>query len=1080
MNQALTSRVRCGDFEIDLIAGEICTPDRRILLQQQPLQVLKILIGNAGNVVTRDQIKSELWPNDTVVEFDNAINTAIRKLRAVFSDFPDQPKYIETVARRGYRLIMPVVTVDPSADPTPAAGTQAGSPDAVSRLSSLSTGMTGRTVSHYRVLEVIGGGGMGVVYRAEDLKLGRAVALKFLPEDMGSDQRALERFSREARATSCLDHPNICAIHEFGEHEGHPFIVMPLFEGQTLRDRLEAADKPFPLKELLDIAIQVCNGLQAAHEKGIIHRDIKPANIFLTRNGTCKVLDFGLAKLLDFEEKAESPAAASGSASGSTIAVGLTLSRTGVAMGTAGYMSPEQVRGENLDARSDLFSFGLVLYEMATGMRAFGGETATVVQEAILNKTVIPPQDLNSALPLKVVSIINRALEKDPEARYQNAADMIADLESLPDHSHESEIPHSRRRAVLTIAAFGSIILTLIAVGLYSRSKKPPILSERDTIVLADFTNLTGDTVFDATLWQALALQLDQSPYLNVLSEGKVAVTLKQMQQPPEQHLTPEVAAEVCLRTNSKVVLTGSIATAKDSYDVVLKAVSCQTGHPLAVVETKAQSASAVLEALGDAANQMRANLGESLASVNKFDQPLPEATTSSLEALEAFAKAKSFGQPMENQSYVKRALQLDPQFALAYAELGAYYMNVGEPTLGAENIKRAYDLRDRVSQRERFYVEVTYYALVTRQLEKAEQSGREWDQNYPGDWRPHNALGIIYAQLGQHDKAAGEMREVIRLTPENPGAYGNMINMLNTANRLAEAEAAYQESRKRGLESPYIHQFKYTLSFLQGEPAGMKEQLQWAMGKPRTEDVLLSAQSDTEAYYGHFDHAREFSQRASNSARRADAQEPAAMWKANEALREAEIGNPAGAQRAAEEALLLNVGNDVRTLAALAFARAGNVSRAQELADGLDRARPLDTMLQNYSLPTIRAAIQIQQDKSLQAVETLEVSRPYELGQGSVTYMYPVYVRGEAYLKAGQADKAVGEFQRLLAHPGVVSNFVTGALAHLQLGRAQMMMGDKVAAIDSYHEFFRLWQDAGSEIPVFSQARAEFARLKY
>ncbi len=1084
MSQGQPSRVRCGDVEVDLKAGELSASGQRIRLQEQPFQVLRILIDHAGKVVTREEIKEKLWPNGTIVEFDNAINTAIRKLRTAFADSNEHPKFIETVARRGYRFIMAVEELDSS----PGSGSllQAGpsvGPLAGTSLADQPTGLSGKTVSHYRVLEVIGGGGMGVVYKAEDLRLDRAVALKFLPEEMGGDQRAVERFEREARAVSTLDHPNICSIYEFGEHQDQPFIVMPLLDGQTLRDQLaiEPGHTALPLVHLVELAIQIARGLAAAHEKGIIHRDIKPANIFITTKGMAKILDFGLAKVLEGagDTLAMAANAQAGSEQEPPPSLGLTLSRTGATIGTAGYMSPEQVRGEQLDARTDLFSFGLVLYEMATGHRAFSGETAAEVRDAILHQTPVPVREVNPTLPLKLETIVNKTLAKDRDLRYQSAAQIIADLEDLkPGTRTEAGQPRSRSY-LRPLMAFAIVIAIIAAAAFYWHSSKAPILSSKDTVVLADFTNTTGDTVFDDTLRQALAYQLDQSPYLNVLSERKMITALRQMEHSPEQRVTPEIATEVCLRTHSTAVLAGSIAPAGSAYQIALKALSCQTAHTLATVEVEAPNRNAVLKAVGTAGNQMRQRLGESITSLKNFDQPLLEATTSSLEALQAFSKSKKFGTPTESIPYLKRALELDPNFALAYANLGAAYINVSEATLGAQNLTKAYELRDRVSQRERFYIEVSYYSLVTRDLDKGRDSAKEWAQSYPADWRPHNDLAIIYAQLGEADEAARQAQESVRLAPDNPGTYANLIGMLTAADRLTEAEAASEEARSRNLSGPYLCQYNYLLAFLRGDVAGMQKQLQQAAGTPRTEDVLLSAQADTEAYYGRLERARKYSQSATESAQRADATEAAADWKAQQALREVETGNPAKAKQAIEEAMALNTGRDVRIFAALALARAGDVSQAQQLASDLDHEFPLDTLLQNYALPAIRAAIELQQNKPLTAIETLEVSRPYELGQGSLTYMYPTYLRGEAYLKTGQGEKAAAEFQGLLDHPGVMENFVTGALAHLQLGRAQAVLGNKAAASKSYQGFLALWKDADPDIPIYKQAKVEYTRLQ-
>ncbi len=1080
MTQELPSHVRCGDVEVDLAAGELYAFGQRIRIQQQPLQLLRILIGRAGKIVTRDEIKTILWPNDTVVEFDNAINTGIRKLRIALGDSNEHPKYIETIARRGYRFIAPVEYLGSSAGGVP------GNIMAASKsLAAESAALSGKTVSHYHVLELIGGGGMGVVYKAQDLRLDRAVALKFLPEEMGTDKRALERFEREARAASTLDHPNICSIYEFGEHQDQPFIVMPLLQGQTLRDRLATAEpgnSGLPLTQLVDLSIQIARGLAAAHEKGIIHRDMKPANIFITTSGMAKILDFGLAKILEGTENAAAAGAVARPISGFDMAalpVSMTLTHTGIATGTAGYMSPEQVRGEALDARTDLFSFGLVLYEMATGRRTFSGESAADVREAILHQTPVPVRKLNPAVPAKLEAIINKAITKDREQRYQSAAEIVVDLKEI-DGATRTESAWRRRRSYIKPLVASAIGIGIIAAAAaYWSSRKAPTLSNKDKVVLADFTNTTGDAVFDDTLRQALAYQLDQSPYLNVLSDRKMIAALRQMEHSPEQPVTPEIATEICLRTHSSAVLAGSIAPVGSAYQVALKALSCQTGNTLTTVAVEAPTRDAVLKAVGTAGDQMRQRLGESITSLRNFDQPLLEATTSSLEALQAFSKSKKFGTPTESIPYLKRALELDPNFALAYANLGAAYINVNEPTLGAQNLTKAYELRDRVSQRERFYIEASYYSLVTRDLDKGKESAKEWSQSYPTDWRPHKDLAIIYAQLGEADEAVRETQASLRIAPDNPGTYANLIGMLTAANRLTEAEAASEEAHSRNLSGPYLCQYDYLLAFLRSDAAGMQKQLQQAAGMPRTEDVLLSAQADTEAYYGQLDRARMYSQSATESAQRADATEAAADWKAQQALREVETANLPKAKRAIQKALALNSGRDVRIFAALALARAGEVAQAQQLANDLNHEFPLDTMLQNYALPTIRAAIQLQQNKPLIAIETLEVSRPYDLGQGSLTYMYPTYLRGEAYLKTGQAEKASIEFRKMIDHPGVMANFVTAALAHLQLARAQAALGDKQIARGAYDQFFALWKSADPDVLTLIEARNEYARLQ-
>jgi serine/threonine protein kinase len=495
MQSAIPIRVQIGAFELHLKAGDLRKGAQRIHLQGQPFQILLMLVERAGELVTREEIKRKLWPNDTVVEFDDSIHTAMKKLRQALGDAADNPKYVETVARRGYRLIVPVECLESTPADKPTGEEDLSSVDGVAaRLQLAPAGLTGRTVSHYRVLDVIGGGGMGVVYKAEDLKLGRAVALKFLPEDLGSDPHALERFSREARAASSLDHPNICPIYEFGEHEGRPFMVMQLLEGQTLRDRLAdtAGEGALPLEELLEIGIQVSYGLQAAHEKGIIHRDIKPANIFVTDKGVCKILDFGLVKLLEADQEdggAEAQDEPSNTVSrGKSASITLTLTRTGMAMGTAGYMSPEQVRGERLDARTDLFSFGLILYEMTTGLRAFSGDTAAILKDAILNHTPRPVRELNPTAPPMLEQVINKALEKDRLQRYQHASEMQDDLDRLNPRNKP------RRSGVRQGLIVGAVTALLLAgVGLWRVKRQPSVAREMSELKQTQLTSNTSD-----------------------------------------------------------------------------------------------------------------------------------------------------------------------------------------------------------------------------------------------------------------------------------------------------------------------------------------------------------------------------------------------------------------------------------------------------------------------------------------------------------------------------------------------------------------------------------------------------------
>jgi eukaryotic-like serine/threonine-protein kinase len=1125
MKDRQPDRVRFGVFELDLRSGELLKGDERTLLQEQPLKVLRMLVEREGKIVIREEIKKKLWPNDTVVEFDYSINAAIKNLRRALGDSADEPKYIETLARRGYRLMVRVewVSADNSPSPTPTLSPEAGEKGGAP---TVAAALTGRTVSHYRVLNIIGGGGMGVVYSAEDLKLGRRVALKFLPEELGSEPQALERFEREAQTASSLNHPNICYIHEFGEHEGQPFIAMELLEGETLRDRLAAAAESaqkIPLDELSRIALQVVDGLEAAHEQGIIHRDIKPANIFLTKKGTAKILDFGLAKLAVASEQEQSAAACSditepdndavipsaerseasrdpysheelagigvprraaqtpGRSLGMTQRDGApaeaTLTRTGVAMGTAGYMSPEQVRGEKLDARTDIFSFGLVLYEMASGQRAFSGDTAAIVHDAILNNSPSPVHELNSALPAKLISTIDKAMEKDRGKRYQSATEMRADLEVIP--SGKRPTAHRPWKSLATAA-----LLIVVAVGgwLYWHWHNTARLTKNDTIVLADFTNSTTDPIFDNALNTALRMELEQTPFLSMLAPDKVRGTLKQMNHSGDEKLTPELGREVCLHTNSKAYLAGSIADAGNHYRVGLTAVNCQTGKTFARTDLEADNRNQVVKMLGVAGNDLRRKLGEPQASLQKFNQPLEEATTSSLEALQALSQAlKMQGKKGDAEAlpYLSRTVELDPNFAYAYSVLGVVYRNLAVGSRATENYTRAYELRDRASARERLYIEGEYYVSVTGKIEEAAQVYTQFSQTYPGDYAAHNNLSRCLRMLGRYEMAISEAKEALRIRPDSYAPVFNLMNSYIPLHRLDEAKEAFEEALARGVDVPHLRWARYWVAFLQSDEAAMREQIAWSIGKPEAEQYLFSAQSDAEAYYGRFAKARESSQHVLESSRLAVSREGAADWTASKALREAEVGNAVRARKAAGEALQLMLGGDQRSVPALALALAGDTTQASKLADGLNQQFPVDTLVQSCDLPTIRAAIALGERDPGKAIKNLDAARLYEMGYTAFGLLTPAYVRGLAYLMAEQGQQAAVEFRKILDHPVFMGNTVISALAHLQLGRAQAMMGDKAAARQSYQDFLTLWKDADPDIPIYKQAKAEYAKLR-
>jgi eukaryotic-like serine/threonine-protein kinase len=955
----------------------------------------------------------------------------------------------------------------------------------------------GQTISHYRILEKLGSGGMGVVYKAQDTRLDRFVALKFLPADLAKDSQALERFRREAKAASALNHPNICTIYDIGEHDGHSFIVMELLEGMVLRKCI--AGRPLETDVMLSVAIEIAGALEAVDAVGIVHRDIKPSNVFVTQRGHAKILDFGLAKMtprvdLDSDDRLHET---------STVTT-QDVTALGATPGTIAFMSPEQVRGEELDHRTDLFSFGVVTYEMATGRLPFECKTVGATFAAILHEWPQPVTHWNSRLPAGLDKIVFKALQKDQRLRYQHASEMRTDLqqlravtksaattsadtESIVTQSTETDVSRKNRwKIALPIA----LTLALLAAIFFGLARKPAPhaskLNEKDTVVLADVVNSTGDPVFDNTLKQGLAVSLLQSPFLNILSDSKIAATLTMMTRASNTQLTSEVAREVCERTHSKAYIGGSISALGKEYVLGLRATSCETGDVLAEEQTTADRKEEVLVALGKSAAKLREKLGESLASITKYNKPLKEATTASLEALQQYSEDRRVQREQGDAAaipYAKRAIELDPKFAIAYASLGASYSNLNQASLARENFQKAYELRDRVTQQERFYIEAFYYSYVTGEIDKAIQTYTEWAHTYSAEYSAHGNLGDSYNLLGQYEKAAEETNASLRIEPDDVIAYGNLADDYLALNRIEDAKGALDEAGKRNLDSEFLHLYRYHLAFLENDPAGMQEQSLWAMGKPGVEDGQLSDESDTEAYYGRMNNARELTRQAVESTKRNGSTATAALWQVNEALREAEFGNTDLARKAVAEAMALSSKPDIELLVALALARSGDTVQSSALADKVSAEFDRDTMIQAYWLPTIRAAIAIDHGDAKKGVELLGMASEYELGE-PVQWpchgtLYPVYVRGEAYLRAGDGEQAATEFQKMIDHRGIVANFALGALAHLQLGRAYKLAGDAGKAREAYATFLVAWLDADPDIPILKQAKTEYAKLK-
>ena len=968
-------------------------------------------------------------------------------------------------------------------------------------------------VSHYRIVEKLGAGGMGEVYLAEDMKLGRKVAIKVLSEEYTTNRDRLHRFELEACAASALNHPNILTIHEVGNDEGRHYIATEYIDGVTLRTKIGGAQ--LESREILDIAVQVASALEEAHAAGIIHRDIKPDNIMIRRNGYVKVLDFGLAKLTETTTEREP---SDGEASTRV----LIHTDAGVVMGTSHYMSPEQARGKLVDVRSDIWSLGVVIYEMVAGRTPFEGETSTDVIVAITQKEPPPLLRFGPNVPAELDWIVTKALRKDREERYQTVKELLVDLRRLKQRlEFEAELERSVAPESFTRSAISSaispptataqalptvektvshvssaeyivtgikhhkiaaaivalIVIGAISMGAYFYGHRKPALTDKDTILLTDFINTTGEPVFDGTLKQALAVQLGQTPFLNIYPDERVRETLRFMGKTPDERITKDIGREICERQGIKALLSGSIASLGSHYVITLEALNAQSGDPIAREQIEATSKESVLSSLGTAASNLRQKLGESLSSIKKYDVKIEQATTSSLDALKAYSmgdQARTSGNTRESLPFYEKAIALDPNFAMAYARIAVFYGNRGQLESAVPYVEKAFALRERVSEREKLYISEKYYNYVTGEVDKAIEVLTTWTSQYPNDYTPHNNLALNYQFLGRNAEAQKEAQRAVELNPTNVVARDNLVGSFIGQGRFDEAAQANEELAKLNPDFFSVRATRYLLAFIRGDQSAVATMESQA--KPDEADAFVNFAARA-AFFGKFKESESLATQALATFKSQKRVENVGQLMLSMAIREATFGRCQQTMQNVAAGLALDRGRISLGSAGIASAMCKDAAQAQSLIEEMSKRFPKDTATVDCVVPMIKAMLELNRGNAMAAVQILEPLRSKE--GGIFLGVIPNYLRGKCYLQQRMGREGAAEFEKVIAARGVDSFGVEHVLAHLDLARAAMIAGDTSKARKEYQDFLALWKDADQDVPMLVEARKEYEALK-